>query len=371
MRSRLELLTLGRLIEYIRPLAKEVYIYIRYKTMKRKLYRLKAGSLSNMKLIEENLPTPKANEVTVRVKSIGLNFADIFCIWGLYPAAPKVDLVPGLEYSGEIVAVGSEVKDRKVGEQIMGVTRFGAYATHLNIDERYVLPLPDGWNHEEGAAYLVQALTAYYGLIPLGGLQENSTVLIQSAAGGVGILANRIAKKYKAYTIGAVGRVEKVDFLQAHENYDQVIVRDRHFKQKLTKSLGGRELNLVMDSIGGNYFKWSYEPLAPMGRVVVSGSASYANPGNLRNYLRMLWHYLSRSKVDIQNMPGENKSIMGFNLIWLYERVELMREILSELESLNLQKPHVGHRFKFEELKDAILLFQTGKTVGKVVVNVV
>jgi len=338
--------------------------------MKRKTYRLNAGALSNMKLIEENLAAPNFNEVTVQVKSIGLNFADIFCIWGLYPAAPKEDLVPGLEYAGEIVAVGSGVKHRKVGDQIMGITRFGAYTTHLNIDERYVLPLPEGWNYEEGAAFLVQVLTAYYGLIHLGGLQKNRAVLIQSAAGGVGILANRIAKKFNAYTIGAVGRLEKVDFLQTHENYDHIIVRDRNFKQKLIEGLGRRDLNLVMDSVGGNYFKWSYESLAPMGRVIVFGSARYANPGNRPNYFRLLWHYLRRPKVDIQTMPGENKSIMGFNLIWLYEQVELMQEILKELEGLNLQKQHIGHRFKFEELKDAIRLFQTGKTVGKVVVNV-
>lgn len=338
--------------------------------MKRKSYHLKAGSLSNMKLIEDNLPPPTSKQVTVKIKSIGLNFADIFCIWGLYPAAPKENLVPGLEYSGEIVEVGSEVKDRKVGEQIMGVTRFGAYTTYLNINEHYVLPIPKGWNHEEGAAFLVQVLTAYYGLIRLGGLQQNSTVLIHSAAGGVGILVNRIAKKFNAYTIGTVGRLEKVDFLNSHENYDQIIVRDTKFKEKLIKKLGGRELNIVMDSIGGNYFKWSYEALAPMGRVIVFGSAHYANPGNRPNYLRLIWHYLRRPKVDVQNMPGDNKAIMGFNLIWLYEKVELMYEILKELENLHIKKPHIGHRFKFEDLKEAILLFQTGKTVGKVVVNV-
>ena len=99
--------------------------------MKRKSYRLNAGALSKMRMITENLPAPKVNEVTVQVKSIGLNFADIFCIWGLYPAAPKQNLVPGLEYSGEIIAVGSGVKDRKVGDQVMGVTRFGAYTLSL------------------------------------------------------------------------------------------------------------------------------------------------------------------------------------------------------------------------------------------------
>ena len=87
----------------------------------------------------------------------------------------------------------------------MGVTRFGAYATALNIDARYVLPLPKGWDMAEGCAYLVQVLTAYYGLLRLGDLQRGQAVLIHSAAGGVGIWANRIAKAYGAYTVGTVG----------------------------------------------------------------------------------------------------------------------------------------------------------------------
>ena len=97
-------------------------------------------------------------------------------------------------------------------KMVMGVTRFGGYTSHLNIDSRYVIPLPKQWNFEEGAAYLVQVLTAYYGLIELGNIKKNSTVLVHSAAGGVGIWANRIARQFDAYTIGCVGNVSKLKF---------------------------------------------------------------------------------------------------------------------------------------------------------------
>ena len=172
---------------------------------KRQAYALKAGSMSNLKLVTEDLPDPADGEVTVEVKAIGLNFADIFAMFGLYSATPKGVFVPGLEYSGVIAKIGKGVTTVKVGDPVMGVTRFGGYTTHLNIGQEYVIPLPNDWNFEEGAAYLVQVLTAYYGLTFLGRLEENETVLIHSAAGGVGILANRIAKKKNAYTIGTVG----------------------------------------------------------------------------------------------------------------------------------------------------------------------
>jgi len=161
--------------------------------MQRIAYRLKAGNLQNLKQHQEHLPEPEAHEVTIEVKSVGLNFADVFAIWGLYGATPQGSFIPGLEYSGRVLRVGKEVKSVKEGDAIMGVTRFGGYSTHLNIDHRYVIPLPEGWDFPTGAAYLVQVLTAYYGLLELGNLKEGQTVLIHSAAGGVGTLANRLS----------------------------------------------------------------------------------------------------------------------------------------------------------------------------------
>ncbi len=335
--------------------------------MKRQSYQLKAGNLANMKLVESTLPPAQANEVSIAIKTIGLNFADCFAIWGLYSATPKGTFTPGLEFAGEVIAVGSDVSEYKIGDQVMGVTRFGAYTTHLNLDHRYLSPLPEGWSYEEGAAFLVQVLTAYYGLIPLGNLQEGGTVLIHSGAGGVGLLANKIAKKYNAFTIGSVGSSSKVDFLK-QEGYDRVIVRGDDFAKKLKEAVGNRDLKIVMECIGGKIFSAGLEQLAPMGRMVIYGMARYASPGNRPNYLKLMKEHFTRPKIDPQELVHVNKGIMGFNLIWLYEQTELMREILAKVMLLNLDAPYVGHTFAFDELPEAIRLFQSGKTIGKVVV---
>ncbi len=337
--------------------------------IKRKSYRLKAGNIANLKIETSELKPPAKGEVTIKVQSIGFNFADLFAIWGLYKATPKGIFTPGLEYSGEVVALGADVRGLQVGDRIMGVTRFGAYTTHLNIDYRYAIPLPDDWTFQEGAAYLVQLLTAYYGLVYLGNIQQDSTVLIHSAAGGVGIWANRIARQFNAYTIGTVGNPAKLDFLKK-EGYAQGIVRGEDFPEKLKEALDGRPLNLVMECIGGKIFKAAYKQLAQMGRMIVYGSARYASPGNRPNYPKMIYQFMTRPKIDPQKMIEENKSIMGFNLIWLYDQVELMHQVLEEVSKLDLGKPHVGHEFAFDELVEAMKLFQTGKTIGKVVVNI-
>lgn len=339
--------------------------------LERQVYRMpKAGSIKNLKLQKESLEDPKADEVCVKVKAIGLNFADIFAMQGLYSATPAGSFIPGLEYSGEIIAVGPGVEAWKPGDKVMGATKFGGYVSHINIHYRYVIPLPDDWSFEEGAGFLVQGLTAYYALTALGNLQKNMTVLIHSAAGGVGILANRICKKFEAYTIGTVGNPKKVDFLRKEEAYDEVIVRDNNFYEKLQTALGGRPLNLIMECIGGKILMQGWKAMASMGRMVVYGSASFSSHGPKPNYPKLFLKYLKRPKIDPLRLPTQNKSLMGFNLIYLYDQTDMMHNMLHELQALQLRPQHIGHVFSFEKMHDAIQLFQHGETIGKVVVKI-
>jgi alcohol dehydrogenase len=330
----------------------------------------KAGSIKSLTLLSELLEDPGPEEVCVQVHAIGLNFADIFAIQGLYSVTPKGSFIPGLEFSGEIIAVGSAVHNWKAGDRVMGATKFGGYVSHINIHHLYVVPLPATWTFEEGAGFLVQGLTAYYALTELGNLQKGSAVLIHSAAGGVGILANRICKKFEGYTIGTVGSSRKAAFLLDAENFDQVIVRDKTFYQQLKTALDGRPLLLVMECIGGRILMQGWKAMAPMSRMVVYGNASFATHGNRPRWLQLYWRYLKRPKIDPLRLPTQNKSLMGFNLIYLYEQTALMHQMLNGLLALQLAPQHVGHQFTFAEMDKAIRLFQRGETVGKVVVTV-
>lgn len=328
----------------------------------------KAGNIKNLRREVYTLSSPAANEVQVKVHSIGLNFADIFAILGLYSATPKGKFIPGLEFSGEVMETGKDVTRFSPGDRVMGVTRFGGYCTYINIQEDYLTQIPDTWSYEEGAAFLVQALTAYYGLFTLGQLKENETVLIHSAAGGVGLLANRMARKVGAYTIGTVGSAHKLSLLK-DEGYKQGIVRSKRFGEELDQALDGRPLDLVMECIGGRIFREGYNRLAPRGRMVVYGSARYGDNANTPNWIRLAWLYLRRPRIDPQKMIEQNKSLHGFNLIWLYDQKELMLEILAELNALDLPAPYIGHTFSFDAVPEAIKLFQSGQTMGKVIIQ--
>jgi alcohol dehydrogenase len=338
--------------------------------MVRKAYRInKAGSLNNLKLIEEELREPEENEVTIEVKAIGFNFADLFALQGLYSATPKDSFIPGLEYSGKVYKKGKNVTDFELGDFVMGVTKFGAYTTHLNIDNSYVQKIPASWSFDEGASFIVQSLTAYYALIELSNIKKNDTVLIHSAAGGVGIYANRIAKKYCAYTIGTVGSSTKEDFLK-NEGYDKVIIRGNDFKEQLNNALIDKDLNVVLESIGGKIFEESFKQLSPAGRIIVYGGAQFMSHSPRPNYFKLLSKYLTRPKIDPLSLSDTNRSIMGFNLIYLWNRPVEMKKMIKSIMDINLGKPIVGNVFSYDKLPDALRLFQSGKTIGKVVVKV-
>lgn len=330
---------------------------------------MEAGSIEQLKIQTEDLASPQPNEVQIAVRAIGLNFADLYSIWGMYKAAPKHDFIPGLEYAGTIHAIGSEVTGLNIGDRVMGVTRFGAYTDYLNIDAQYVTPIPDAWSMEEGAGFLVQAITAYYALVELAHARPGEGVLIHSAAGGVGIQANRIAKKLGAYTIGSVGNTSKVDLLK-REGYDAWVVRSDNFKRDLTEALKGHSLNIVLECIGGKILMDGFQTLAPEGRMIIYGNASFTTQGDKPNKLKMLMRYIRRPKIDPLLLPNSNKSVIGFNLIWLYHQSARFGRVVNELMEMNLPAPIVGATYDFEKLPDAIRALQSGKTTGKVVVCV-
>lgn len=334
----------------------------------RKAHRVnKPGTIKRLNLVEERLPDREKGQVTVQVKSVGLNFADIFAIKGLYSATPKGSFVPGLEFAGDVIDAGES--DFNIGDRVMGVTRFGAYTDHINIDHQYVSLLPEDWTYSEGAAFQVQVFTAYHALIPLGNLQSDDKVLIHSAAGGVGIWANRITKAKKGYTIGTVGSDSKFDTLEK-EGYDKFLTRGKDFRRSYLKAVGDVRPNIVLECIGGKVLMDSYKQMDRMGRLITYGSAHFASPKSGINWIPLLIKYLKRPKFDALKMVTSNKSVMGFNLIWLFDKAYMYKEYISEIMAMDLGKPLVGHTYPFEKAREALLHFQTGRTTGKVVLEV-
>ena len=330
----------------------------------------RAGRLDRLRRVTEPVGALSPDEVRVRVHAVGLNFADVFALAGLYSATPEGAFIPGLEVCGEVLEVGSAVTEGPtVGDRVMGVTRFGGYVDQLDLLPSRLRRLPEGWSYEQGAAFPVQTLTAWYGLSALGALQSGQRVLVHSAAGGVGLQALAICRKLGAEVIGTVGSESKRAFL--HERgYEQVIVRGRDFDGRLREALNGEPLHLVLDAVGGAVQRTSFDALAPTGRLVVFGAAEFA-PGKRRpRYLSSLWKYLRRPRYDPLELIPANRSVMAFNLIWLWEEEPLLLRLAGEIEELGLDVPHVGKVFPFADAPAALEHLRGGRSIGKVVLTV-
>lgn len=325
----------------------------------------KAGAIQRLVQIEELLTELKADEVQVDVKAVGLNFADIFALTGLYSATPEGSFIPGLEYSGIVTKVGRDCKKFKRGDRVMAVSRFGGYASVVQGKEAYLVLLPSDWNFSQGAAYLTQTLTAWYALNDLGNMKAGQDVLIQSAAGGVGLQAMKLVKALGGNPIGTVSSQKKVDFL-AGLGFESWI-REPCFKAQLAKQK--KTFDLVLDAIGGEVQQASFNALNPMGRLVVFGAAEFTPGKNRPNYLAAAWKFLRRPKYDVMAMISENRSVMAFNLIWLWDQVEIMQALLEDMMAVEITPPHVGHQFTFDQAHEAIDCLRSGKTIGKVVLT--
>ncbi len=350
--------------------------------IERDVWRIaRPGSLGRLRRAREPAGEPGSGEARVRVEACGLNLADVVACLGLYSATPRGPFVPGLECAGVVEAIGPErptggdggASPFRVGDRVMALTRFGGYATRLVADVRLLRRLPAGWSFAEGAAYPVQALTAWYALVRLASVRPGATVLVHSAAGGVGLQALAILETVGARVLATVGRPEKRDFLVAERGLapDAVVVRDRRrFGAQLDAALAAVEapgLDVVLDAVLGPWFRPAFERLRPEGRHVVFGAADFMPRGRRPSPLRLAARWLRRPRVDPLAMISANRALLGFNLIWLWDEADRLPEAYADLESLVRRRPHVGARLPFGRAPAAVRLLQAGGTMGKVV----
>jgi alcohol dehydrogenase len=340
----------------------------------------RAGSLDRLRLVEERLDQPGPGEARIAIRAVGLNFADAFACLGLYSATPRGSFVPGLEAAGVVEALGPPLAGRPaavaVGDRVIVLTRFGGYATAVNADTRYLAPIPAGWSFEAGAAFPVQALTAWYGLVRLGAARAGSVVLVQSAAGGVGLQALAILARLGAHPVAVVGSAAKIEFLRERHGLaaESLVLRDAAgYDRRLDAALaahGVRGFDVVFDAVLGEWFRPAYARLAPEGRYVLYGAADFMPTGTRRGWARLAWHWLRRPRLDPLQMISQNRGLLAFNLIWLWEDVARVPEAYTALAALELPAPHLGARHPFAAAREALLELKAGRTVGKTVLVV-
>jgi alcohol dehydrogenase len=317
------------------------------------------------------MPRPLPGEVLVRVRAIGLNFADVVGRWGVYPGTPPPPFVPGIEFSGDVVAVGESVSRFKGRERVLGYSRLGSHAEFVTVRASTAVTMPDEMTYENGAAFLVASMTSYHALVGLAHARAKERVLIHAAAGGVGTVACQLASHLGCTVIGTVGREQKRPVASRYGAGYVVNYRTEDITQRILEITDGYGIDIVLDSIGGSLFRKGWRLLAGMGRYVLFGISAVSGSGGL-NRLKAALVLASMRAVAPSALLSANRSLSGFNLGTLMNRDDYLQEAgeaVMRLYKLGVLQPVIGHRFPFQEIATAHRLLQTGETVGKVVVT--
>ena len=217
-------------------------------------------------------PIPGAGHALVRMESIGVNFIDTYFRRGQY--ATSLPYTPGTEGAGVVAAIGDDVTAVAVGDRVASQNFIGAYAELALARVDRLVPLPSGMSMRDGAAAMLQGMTAHYLAASTHTLQAGDCCLVHAAAGGVGLLLCQIARRHGAFVIGTVSTPEKAT-LAADAGANETILYSRQdFVTEVKRITGGVGVQVIYDSVGATTFLKGLDCLAPRGTMVLFGQSS-------------------------------------------------------------------------------------------------
>ncbi|MEQ8310257.1 MAG: NADPH:quinone oxidoreductase family protein [Sphingopyxis sp.] len=305
-----------------------------------------------------DLPVPDVGpgEVRVRVRAAAVNFPDLLMTRGAYQLKPDLPFVPGLEFSGEVDAVGAGVTGWSVGDAVVGGNRFGAMAEYTVVPASALRPRPAALGWDAAAAYPVAYLTAYVALLRGARVEPGEWVLVHGAAGGVGLATVDLAKAIGARVIAAASSADKRAALARLHAPDAVIAAAPGFRDEVKALTAGKGADVIVDPVGGDVFDESTRCIAFGGRLLVVGFASGRIP-------------------DLSaNMP----LIKGFSVVGVrageYGRrfPERGAENLAAIDALAAEgriRPHVHAALDLADWRAGFAMLEERAVVGKVVLR--
>ena len=318
---------------------------------------------------------PKEQEVQIRVHAAGVNYADCIVRMGLYQSAKELvglPITPGFEVSGIVCAVGRDVTGVEVGDAVMAATFFGGYADWVTVSQAYVFAKPDSFSFVEAAGSLATYLTAYYALFELAHPRRGDRILIHSAAGGVGMVLVQLAHAMGLKVTGVVGARHKVQAL-AELKPAHIIDKSSIALWERARVIEPKGYDVICDANGVSTLKDSYQHLRRPGKLIVYGFASMLPKSKGRpNWLKLLRSYVSTPRFNPLDLTTSSKSILAFNLSYLFDKTDVLNEAMTQFEVFVEQgslMPPSCTAYPLRSVAQAHRDIETGQTTGKLVLT--
>jgi synaptic vesicle membrane protein VAT-1 len=341
----------------------------------RKVVIHQAGGYDRLSVESIAVPTPGAHEVCIEVAATGVNYADTIVRMGLYSSAKEYvgwPITPGFEVAGTVSAVGAAVAGLAVGDEVFAVTRFGGYSTHVVVDKRLVFPMPSGVSTTQAAALPAVFMTAWFALFELAHPRPGQKVLVHSAAGGVGGLLVQLLRIHGCETVGVVGKSNKVDAVKK-DGGDKVKVIDKSTQDlwREAERLSPEGYDVILDANGVSTLRDSYDHLRRAGKLVVYGFHSMMpKAGGKPNWPKLALDFLRTPRFSPLDLTTASKSILAFNLSYLFDRDDLLQEAMAQMATWLASgelTPPVVTTYPLDEVARAHRDIESGTTVGKLV----
>ena len=309
------------------------------------------GGPESMKLEEVAAPAPAAGQAQVKLEACGVNYIDVYFRTGAYKA--PLPLTPGREGAGTVTAVGAGVSDVKVGDRVAWTGVIGSYAQMLSVPADRLVGLPKELTFKDGAAAMLQGLTAHYLVTSTWPLKKGETALVQAAAGGMGLLLCQMAKMRGATVIGTVSTEEKAALAKAAGADHVILYTKQDFEPEVKRITNGRGVDVVYDGVGASTFDKGLNCLRPRGLMALFGAASGPVPPldlqrlNAGGSLFITRPSLNHHIASREELMQRSTDLLG----WIRDKRVTLR---------------VEHQFPLEQAAEAHRQLEGRKTTGKI-----
>ena len=316
-----------------------------------------AGGPEKLAYETVTIPTAQADEILVKVHAFGINRPDILQRQGLYPMPKGVTPVPGLEVAGEIVAVGANVTQFKVGDKVCGLTNGGGYAEYCVVPESQTLNIPENVSFIQAAAIPETFFTVWANVFQMGRAQAGETVLVHGGTSGIGTTALMLCKALGIKTFATVGTDEKVATIA--DLTTAINYKTQDFEQVINEKTDNGGVDVILDMVGAPYLERNLNLLRRDGRLVYIAFLAGAKAKDVKLGQIMM----KRLTITGSTMRARTTA----------EKAEIAQGLKDTVEPLWAKGeclPMIYKTFKFDQIQDAHACMDTGEHVGKVVVEI-
>ncbi|WP_235299539.1 NAD(P)H-quinone oxidoreductase [Portibacter marinus] len=301
--------------------------------------------------VERPRPEISPSQCLIQVAYAGVNRADLLQIKGLYPPPEGASDILGLEFSGTVVKLGSEVKDISLGDKVCSIVASGAYADHLAVEASHLIHLTDNIDLKEAAAVPEAFITSYQSLIYIGEIQAGERILIHAGASGVGAAAIQIAKSCGCHVICTASK-GKHDFCRSLGADECIDYKKVSFDQATS------EIDLILDLVGGPYFQKNLKVLTTEGRMVMLGFLGGVNISET-----------NIAAIITKRLKIEGSTLRARDDVYKSELISGLKKRFIFPDHFPF-KTNVDREFDFENACDAHQYMAENKNKGKIVLRI-